>query len=894
MLQASGSMATVKNEDSPTSALGDANPEISTSSGPLARTTRTVGTMTNGGQVSALESEDLVARRRERWRLKKREQRARLAARLAKTREKVTPLITAPAHFLICDANQQGGRMQTVHKTTKMVRRPLNYAPLSNGPKCRTPRQRFLEAQRHLKVKSVSSKLNIISVDSRDTLEQIVAKQREYWRLKKREQRAKLSMEAKARLQEKDSLMRRGRRYRKILEEIRRLRALEGGAETIGGFIKEDGTLSANVPQTRSLNVIKTPTSNVKTPVQSFSHLTVTSTQRPRKSGFPEAANRVGRTGCVTKMVISDKTLTKEDCLAKKREYWRVMKRQQRAARAARMRQGVTKAKPGLNSAPLLNECKQTNGIKEEQEQDPYPERAVCSDQKVPPLVSMSKCELTNGIKEEQDLDPYPEGAVCPDPKAAPLVPMSEHELTNGIKEEQDLDPHPKAPPVVPEPKRKPTNSIKQEQDQDPYPERAVCPDPIAQPLVPKSEPTNGIKEEQDPDPYPEIAVYPDPKALPLVPKSEPDPPAVLDFQATTLLAVTSMKKLLEESLSTVSRESDVDMKVKEEPVVTEVAPVAPAPDLDATSSRRPNVATSLQMKREYWKLMKRQQRARQKERRGKGGGVPPGSSQAPGLDMDSTNVGKTLVKLLPKPSLSLETAVLPPSPETPTVLGNPGLNRCTDLDTALPTLKPPENPLSSINLHPIEPLVRTVHSVPSELYWPSPPRPPKRRPGESEEDFLKRKREYWRIKKKEQRARKAGREKGSAPSMNPTPILHVQDFCQPLSDTLEHISNSVDTGVDSHYFAPLQGEEGTVSEATWRNFYLMDYDPLNQLLVCMACGEQQYSHSPEAALAHIDEAHPHTRALEPAERRCILEAWDEQVSRRERFFTRQLQQGGG
>ncbi|XP_019714105.1 uncharacterized protein C11orf84 homolog [Hippocampus comes] len=85
-------------------------------------------------------------------------------------------------------------------------------------------------------------------------------------------------------------------------------------------------------------------------------------------------------------------------------------------------------------------------------------------------------------------------------------------------------------------------------------------------------------------------------------------------------------------------------------------------------------------------------------------------------------------------------------------------------------------------------------------------------------------------------------------------------------------------------------GEEDPVSEGTWRNFYLMDYDPINQLLVCMACGEQQHSHSPEGALAHIDEAHPHTRALEPAERRRILEAWDEQVSRRERFFTRQLQ----
>lgn len=70
-----------------------------------------------------------------------------------------------------------------------------------------------------------------------------------------------------------------------------------------------------------------------------------------------------------------------------------------------------------------------------------------------------------------------------------------------------------------------------------------------------------------------------------------------------------------------------------------------------------------------------------------------------------------------------------------------------------------------------------------------------------------------------------------------------------------------------------------------------MDYDPLNQLLVCMVCGELQYSHSLEGVRAHIDEAHSHTLMLEPREKQRILDAWDEQVSQRERFFTSQLQQ---
>lgn len=73
-----------------------------------------------------------------------------------------------------------------------------------------------------------------------------------------------------------------------------------------------------------------------------------------------------------------------------------------------------------------------------------------------------------------------------------------------------------------------------------------------------------------------------------------------------------------------------------------------------------------------------------------------------------------------------------------------------------------------------------------------------------------------------------------------------------------------------------------------------MDFNPLNQLLVCMVCGELQYSHSMDGVRAHIDEVHPHTLTLEPRERQRILEAWDEQVSKRERFFTSQLQQQGG
>lgn len=125
-------------------------------------------------------------------------------------------------------------------------------------------------------------------------------------------------------------------------------------------------------------------------------------------------------------------------------------------------------------------------------------------------------------------------------------------------------------------------------------------------------------------------------------------------------------------------------------------------------------------------------------------------------------------------------------------------ISASTDVDPApsLPTLMPPDNPLSSINLQPFEPSSQTPNSTLSPIKITQSPKhvippvnklaplstmvPPKLIPGESEEDFLRRKREYWRIKKKEQRARKAIRDKGITPkrtSNNWRPILPAQEL---------------------------------------------------------------------------------------------------------------------
>lgn len=89
-------------------------------------------------------------------------------------------------------------------------------------------------------------------------------------------------------------------------------------------------------------------------------------------------------------------------------------------------------------------------------------------------------------------------------------------------------------------------------------------------------------------------------------------------------------------------------------------------------------------------------------------------------------------------------------------------------------------------------------------------------------------------------------------------------------------------------------GEEAPAPDRTWRSCYLMDYDPVNHLLVCIVCGEMQYPPNLTRVKAHIDEAHPDSLTMPPTERQQILEAWDEEVSRRERFFTSQLQRQSG
>lgn len=1120
--------------------------------------------------VSLESEEERAAKRREQWRIKKREQRAKLAARIAKARERAqgtevsTQTAQRPQHsggmaphlphpsftrrgggnfatlsqqVHVRVLNQHG--FKTAHAAIKPnvmnEKRPLeplrrfssHLSSVTRGiTRCKTPRQRFIEAQknfinqRNIRVKSPSlalmySSRNIPRIDPNDTPEQIIAKRREYWRLKKREQRAKLSAEMKARLKEKDSMMRRVKRYQKILEDMRRARAMmqAGGgtlthaSETIGGFIKEDGTLTSNIPldhnkreeevhgvgnntlsdhpdikhrggvgvrvnpppplhpaqvkvslpltgqsahrPTRLLSI--RPRTQVETANNSHSlsirtvgsQLTLTHPQKLQNPGSRDPAAGSNTGGCVMKMAVSsrslslsaaclDPELTEEERMAKKREYWRVKKREQRAARAARLKQGILQAR--ANAALQRRKA-----------------HRLVSATAVPPS---RRCANHTGNAQ----------TLADSRDAQTLTDSREPDLPHVNEIKQESEPMPAV-------------DLNSQLDQ------AICPD---------------IK--------PPISQTPPP-----APQPEPDPALNPDSQATTLLAVASMKKLLEESLSTVTgcqteptdikidtseeqdpspdlpqicyekhdadltlqikswqeqtmvQEGSPSLHLKDSPLM-ETPPPLPAPDpvvpqfspddppqtpsplssphrtlrlrtkkqglqnhqncrepeppklhhLPTEAHQHPSEAggqysvgtgqsgmNSLQKKREYWKLMKRQQRARLKARqKNRQEGNLRGNVQSAGYVVLNTPKGASPAlkpALLPKPSVSSVTAVtsipsilvvstntstadqpdrlqvkLPvpsreqndvgfgpsqadvvESPDAQTnwrvdqmlLVNNqqdamPGL-QTMDLAPSLPMLQPPENPLSSINLQPIEPPCQTSTLSPIKIpgvqtpnttqTLPSPTIhvpvstmvPPKPIPGETEEDFLKRKREYWRVKKKEQRARKAVQVKGFATtraSSSWRPILPSQDEPAPQetnqwSNSPEESENlinnsSADTDTETgsfsgpNYVAPIEdeadllfeyeshnGEEGPATDDVWRNHYLMDYDPLNQLLVCMVCGELQYQHSLEGVKVHIEEAHPDTLHLEPGERQRILEAWDEQVSQRERFFTSQLQQ---
>lgn len=598
-------------------------------------------------QPSLESEEERAAKRREHWRIKKREQRAKVAAQIAKARERTqgvemtlqrqtaqktglvggTILQHLPSQSILrgvgqrlcpsrvktsfTSAKRENDKLQSgaaslatvnlkvdqikvqnphgnkttqtaitsdvisVKKPGELQRKLPNYVHFSNVTRgiarCKTPRQRFIEAQKNLMnqrnircksllLASVFGTRTIPKIDPNDTSEQIIAKRREYWRIKKREQRAKLSMEVKARLKEKDSLMRRVKRYQKILEEMRRARALTQSAgntlthnpEIIGGFIKEDGTVTINIPQVptqhnsavhkneEELNLVSNNPSITKLQHQPDSKprgiapIRVNQPPPPLcqaqvKVSFPLAGQFVNkppkllsirpRTQLESTTVPNSQSLAIQTVGQLTLTYPQTPQNTISGGSTAGSNLGGCVMKMAISSnAPSLSALSLDPELTEEERMAKKREywRIKKREQR-----AARAARLRQGVLQAR-VNAALQRRKAQKQVAVTTVPQG-RKFTNHTGNAQPL-PNNSVPDM-------PHDEIKQESESMPAvdlnsrPEQAICPD---------------MKHPTSPIPFP-------------APQPESDPALNADSQATTLLAVASMKKLLEESLSTVT-----------------------------------------------------------------------------------------------------------------------------------------------------------------------------------------------------------------------------------------------------------------------------------------------------------------------------------------------------
>lgn len=764
-----------------------------------------------GSAQPSLESEEeKAAKRREHWRIKKREQRAKLAKvkERVQTRDVVSQKLTAhkmglmassvlPSQLVLRASQKQCAirvkvpyiairqettklqdglasvagtnlqidqvKAQNYHKNriaqtfvtafdVNSVKKPVElqrnlsfvnpYVPRGIA-RCKTPRQRFIDVQKNFMyqrnlryrlpaIASVFPTMGMPKIDPNDTSEQIIAKRREYWRIKKREQRAKLSFEMKTRVREKDALIRRVTRYQQILAEMRKTRALaqatgsdlNSASETIGGFIKEDGTLTANIPKglksqntagfSKAITIMqahhranmkrrgidpitvnqllpfhhssltdnKTPRLLLIKPQSQLNTPTVQSTQLATQS-FQNAGSKPESdyNGCVMKMAVSshvpllssqDQGLTEEEKMAKKREYWRIKKREQRATRALRLKLSVLQAR---TSATFM--------------------RRKVQRQELATTVQMNRSRR-KCIRKTENLNHT---------TTTTTVPAMPH--VNEIKQESSflLEAHLNCPT-----------------------QQGICPD-----IKPPSFST-----------------------VPPAQQPEPDSSLSTDSQATTLLAVASMKKLLEESLSTVT-----ECQTKEASTNTSELDVKPdlselLPEQSDASLVPPDV--TLQIK--CWEPGS--DISEQKETLSSSLNHSPKISDTIPPQLTCSEVEHSTGELSSQtppnftPDQSLEASINPASP--------PKTRRFCSKETAHQNYCSPEPP----KLHHI-PDVSPEHSEPQQQFCEqqsgvseqyqnnnmvSTPMPCHVVAGHSGLTSLQKKREYWKLMKRQQRAR--------------------------------------------------------------------------------------------------------------------------------------------
>ncbi|XP_076829709.1 uncharacterized protein LOC143475684 isoform X2 [Brachyhypopomus gauderio] len=958
-----------------------------------------------------MSEEEKAAKRRESWRIKKREQRAKRAEKLKKDRERMqcfnkgqqdagkrSRLAHARSLFSMNTMASRGAKQRNSVMSVDLILsdgKPVHFTVKMEGDVLSSRKQQSGDAQGSL-TKNLSpvlakrtnllqdTKPNNISVHSSSATQatnqskrlqcrfirnqkrhgapqgddkvqsaaERHAKQREYWRIKKREQRARLSTEAKARLKERAAMRRRSEMCHSVLEQTQDSRTsfqhripqaknsmLCSASETISGFIREDGTLT--VPTTGTSAEIRLAgnscsSSTVKSPRLAGQSVSLASAgTKPAVHVFPHNMNssvNIHQTSTGQKVSPVDPLVrSKLASSTTNPEILKGLRETSQVEKEDKIRKDSSSAvTSSLASAPH-------DTIKQEPTYPPidsfYSLTAQDVDIKdVKPLPSPSsetRAETESSVGDSQATTLL---------VVASMKKLLEESLSSVVD----------------------SNTFSMDEDElQPYKSETQATGKDINSFCPAHD--GAVERDFSGDARPVFEVKRSP-ALCLPPPQAPD----LSAQDPVLLHMDS--SVLFPSVGTAMAESSSFGQRAEGERAKPPVPAGTRTLQRHAQGRRGEAAGSLQCrppqargglneggelqrKREYWRLMKRQQRARKAKEKERSKVTMQHKQPSQPVQRKCDN------------SYTYHPSVAKP-------VSHPCLNSCAipatvtagpahlSLSSTAPA--PQQLPNSGRQLLLAEQGRRKPSEAPQVRQWqqqlqrgapppppplpPPPPPPPLTRPNTvtfaqmnhaklsgpqaqtrgpfvtklkpnqsnlkavsnqdlDQEEMIRRKRMHWRIKKQEQRARKAARERELSQHrthslLGPSASGSIAELVQhtPL-DRMNYLPEQCQT-MSFKEVEPCLGpaddcSDEPLSEARWRSAYLMDYDPVHQLLVCMVCGQQQYALSVDGVRAHIEETHPGTLALDERERQRILAAWDEQVAVRERFFTNQLWQQG-
>ncbi|KAJ8405370.1 hypothetical protein AAFF_G00318430, partial [Aldrovandia affinis] len=651
----------------------------------------------------------------------------------------------------------------------------------------RMQRQRLLDSQRMINQSARRVFSPAVALTTRkaqkgrteETEEERMARKREYWRIKKREQRAKLSVEVKTKMKERDSLLRRVKRYQCILNEMRRARTgcnkvqqtsgkgitLPSDNETISGFIKEDGTMTTNIPQAsadhrlagqemlpeshtfpnklipdtscgisnanlrKQVHIIAPPPLKSVTQIKATCHLNAVSSlnpprlvsnkARPASHTIPKNLQNphttMRQTNSSLRHLHNVQSSYPRLTLVKQRHSLPQISRVVGKYSATRLispkpgafvLKGVPAGSASATKAPsMVPELTEEERMAKKREYWRIKKREQRANRSARARQTLSSCKYNTAIQFQQSQ------RALSARRAAGLLSL------RGISANCSLKNTLMSKPNIPISIQDKEGDIKQEEE--PAPTGDMCSDPDP-PLCLEIKPSISPTAEQ---------------------QVEQDPSASMDSQATTLLAVASMKKLLEESLSSVADCNGLpsckseQVSSEEDAVKLEIKPSLPLPSAGGeehvVSQERHHSAPDLSLQSPELHLHRVQSPSCQKPPHILSTGQNP-SSLSPACHQTA----------LQSPSSNQTHSHTPVSSQSPSHA--PSCCHATSSGQPLQLRRAQRKRAKKIG----------------HCCSPEPPKQPTSSPSQPNEDLLRKKREHWRIAKREQRAKKAARER--------------------------------------------------------------------------------------------------------------------------------------